>query len=304
MAHPSAPTSPIPAIASGTESAAPLADLAWDPRPEILVPITVAAALYAIGWWRLSRRSPAPLAPVRALFAGGGLACVAVALLSPIAALAHRLFVAHMVQHMLLIAIAAPALLLADPFPVVVWALPANARMRARRWLTRASPFGRIARTLTSPLLAWGAYAAILWLWHVPAAYEAALADEVVHDLEHLTFFVGAVLFWWPVIHPGPRFRRAAPQALRIVYLVFGAFQTAALGLALTLAPTVLYATYAAGPHPAGFGALDDQSAGGIVMWAAGGLVDMVAVLVLLYRSLGPGGRGGATPERVSLHGA
>lgn len=265
-----------------------LGDLPWTVRPAVLLPLTIAGGLYALGSWRLARRSSTPLPPTRIGLAFGGLACVALALLSPLDALADRLFVAHMVQHMLLIMVAAPALLLADPFPIVLWALPRAVRVRAGRWLTRASPLGRVWRSITITAVTWFGYASVLWLWHLPLLYEAALADRVVHDAEHVTFFVAATLFWWPVIHPAPRFRPPTPYALRIVYLVLATFQTAALGLLLSLAPAVLYRSYAAARRE-GFGALEDQMWGGIVMWGVGGLIDMVAVLVLLYRTLSIG---------------
>jgi cytochrome c oxidase assembly factor CtaG len=189
-----------------------------------------------------------------------------------------------MVQHMLLISVAAPALLLADPLPIVVWALPRAARLRARHVLHRGSTTARLWRVTTAMAPAWIVAAVLLWAWHVPAAYDAALSRRWVHDLEHLSFFIAALVFWWPVIHPAPRYRRAASHPARVVYVVLGAFQTAALGLLLTLAPTVLYRAYA-GPD-----GLEDQALGGVVMWGLGGLVDMIAVLVLVYRSLGPGG--------------
>lgn len=218
----------------------------------------------------------------------GALLAIALALLSPLDGLAHRLFVAHMVQHMLLIAVAAPALLLADPFPALVWALPRAGRRAVQRWLRRDTTAGRAWRTLTPMPLAWGCYLLVLWLWHLPVAYDAALGDRLLHDLEHATFFAAAVLFWWPVIHPAPRFRRRASDAARIAYLVLAAFQTAALGLLLTLTPTALYAFYAGAPRPPGVDALDDQVWGGVVMWGLGGLVDMLAILALLHRAMGP----------------
>jgi cytochrome c oxidase assembly factor CtaG len=271
--------------------AASLVGSAWSVRPEVLVPILIVAALYGAGWWRLAHRAARPPTPARLILGLGGLACVAVALLSPLDALTDRFFVAHMVQHMLLIMVAAPLLLLANPCPVVVWALPRLARRRAGRWLTRASAFRRLWLVATAMPVAWLLSGAVLWLWHLPVAYDAALADRLLHDLEHVTFFLGAILFWWPVIHPAPRARRPAPHALRVVYLVLGAFQTAALGLLLTLAPAVLYASYAAAGRREGPGALEDQTWGGAVMWGAGGLIDMIAVLVLVHRSLGPGAR-------------
>jgi cytochrome c oxidase assembly factor CtaG len=293
-AHPPGSVPPSP------ESAAAFGDLSWNLRPEVILPLLMAAGLYSVGCWRLSRRASTPIARTRVGFALGGLLAIALALVSPLDRHADRLFVAHMVQHMLLIAVAAPALLLADPFPIVVWALPRPARVRAGRWLRRASPFGRVWGSLTAMGVTWIGYALVLWGWHVPVAYDAALSDRLVHDVEHVTFFIGAVLFWWPVIHPAPRFRRPVPHALRIVYLVFGAFQTAALGLLLTLAPAVLYRSYAAAARLDRFGGLDDQAWGGVVMWGLGGLIDMIAVFVLLYRSFDRGG--GDRPSALARH--
>jgi cytochrome c oxidase assembly factor CtaG len=210
-----------------------------------------------------------------------GFTALAVALLSPLDGIAETLFAAHMVQHMLLIMVAAPALLLADPFPVVLWALPHAWRLRAGRFITRGSVAGRLWRVATGMSLAWIAFAAVLWSWHLPSAYDAALAHRWLHDLEHLSFFFGAILFWWPIIHPAPRYRRPAPYPARVVYLVLGAFQTAALGLLITLSPLALYRSYA------GAGALEDQTRGGVVMWGFGGAIDMLAVLVLVYLTLG-----------------
>ena len=266
---------------SGTSPATTLGDLSWSLRPEVVLPLLALAGLYALGHSRLTRRARRSVAAPRSGLGLAGLATLALALLSPLDGLADTLFVAHMVQHMLLIMVAAPALLLAEPFPIVVWALPAPARRRVRRFITRASAFGQLWRRATAMPVAWLVFACILWGWHVPVAYDAALSSRWLHDLEHASFFVGAIVFWWPVIHPAPRFRPAPPHALRVVYLLLGAFQTAALGLWLTLAPAVLYRSYA------GLGALEDQVWGGVVMWGLGGSIDMIAVLVLVYRSLG-----------------
>jgi len=290
MAHPvpgSAAAGTAAPTALGGVVAAGDAALAWHLRPEVALPLAVAAALYALGWWRLARRSARAPSTARPALALGGLAAIAAALLSPLDALAHRLFVAHMVQHMLLIAVAAPALLLADPFPMIVWALPGPVRRRAGRWLRPGARARRAWVAATAMPVAWLTYAAILWVWHLPSAYDAALGDRLVHDAEHAAFFAGAVAFWWPVVHPAPRVRRPYGHTARIVYLVLGAFQVAALGLLLTVAPAVLYRTYATATRPDGLAALDDQAWGGVVMWAAGGLVDMIVVLALLHRAFG-----------------
>jgi cytochrome c oxidase assembly factor CtaG len=129
--------------------------------------------------------------------------------------------------------------------------------------------------------VAWTLHAGALWLWHVPVAYDAALASGPLHDVEHLVFTATAVVFWWPVIDPAPRAHRAPPLGWRIVYLVLGAFQSAALGVFLLTSPQPLYA----------YGVLDDQALGGVLMWAVGGAIDMAAVLILVYRFLAAGER-------------
>jgi cytochrome c oxidase assembly factor CtaG len=258
-------------------------------RTDVVLPLLVLAGLYALGWSRLSRR---PSAARRLTFMLVALTALVVALVSPLDELAGRLFAAHMVQHMLLIMVAAPALLLADPFPLVVWALPYGWRRRTGRFITRRAVMGRVWRVATAAPFAWLASTAILWSWHLPGAYDAALARGWLHDLEHLSFFAGAIVFWWPVVHPAPRYRRGLSYPARVVYLVLGAFQTAALGLLITLAPDVLYRAYA------GAAALEDQARGGVVMWGLGGAIDMIAVLVLVYLALGSGAAL-ARPHRI-----
>lgn len=249
-------------------------------RLAVLLPLAAAAAVYALGWWRLGRRSPARLGPWYAARLGlgaGGLATLGVALLALDRA-AHERFSAHMLQHLLLLSVAAPAILAADPLPAVLWALPARLRRRLPALLAARAPARRGWALLTRPALAWTLHAVVLWGWHWPAAYDRALADRALHDLEHLTLLAAGLLFWWPVLAPAPRLRPVALPA-RVVYLVLGAFQGGALGILLAATPTPLYA-YAA-PD-----ALADQARGGVLMWAGAGAIDMLAVLLLVWRAL------------------
>jgi putative membrane protein len=252
-------------------------------RPEVWVPLLVLGTAYAAGWGRLLRRAR-QLAPWRPVLALAGLGSLAVALLSPLDTLAHRSFAAHMVQHMLLVALAAPALLLADPFPALMWALPAWARRRAGRLLVRGAAVRRLWRATTRAPVAWLAHAAVLWFWHLPPAYDATLRHAFLHDVEHLAFFASAMLFWWPVINPAPHVGPAPHPGLRVVYLVTGALQSAILGLLLAASPTVLYAAYTTAGQPGELSPLDDQALGGVIMWGSTGAVDMLAVIFLLYR--------------------
>jgi putative membrane protein len=250
-------------------------------RPEIAVPLAALAVVYLAGWTRLARRSPPRCRRylvVRLALALGGVTAAAVALLGLHDA-AHESFAAHMMQHLLLIVIAVPAVLLADPLPAVMWALPSAARRAVQGALVAGAMPRRVWRALTRMPVAWTLHAAALWLWHVPAVYDAALESGALHDLEHLVFTASAALFWWPVIDPAPHAARSPALGWRIVYLVLGAFQSAALGMFLVAAPRPLYA----------YGALDDQTLGGVLMWAVGGAVDMAAVLVCVYRFLAVG---------------
>jgi putative membrane protein len=243
---------------------------------DVVAVLAALSFIYTVGWSRLIRRSPERVRHALLARLALGMAGIAalVAALVGLHAAAHESFVAHMVQHLLLLIVAAPALVLSDPAAAVVWALPASCRRGVGR-LFVAAPLRRAWRTLTRMPVAWTAYALALWLWHVPAAYGAALASPRVHDVEHLTFFVSAVLFWWPVLGRR-RWAAAGGSGARIVYVVLGAFQGTALGVVLLASGAPLY------PYT-----LDDQARGAVVMLAAGGVVDMAAVLFAVYRFLG-----------------
>ena len=277
MAH---PAGSLPTLAESTTA------LTGGWRPEVAAPLAVALGLYALGWWRLRTRRPALAPPWRLAAAVAGVASIAGALLSPLDQWAHARFSAHMVQHLLLLKLAAPALLLANPLPVVLWGLPRPARLWGGAPLRPGGSLRGLWRALSAMPVAWLLSALALWLWHAPVAWEAALGDRLVHDLEHVVLFGAGVLFWWPLLGAAPRLRPAAHPGAQMAYLLLGAFQEAVLGLLLTMSPWVLYPTYAALAAGAGVSALEDQWWGGVIMWSAGGAIDMLAVLVLVFRVL------------------
>jgi cytochrome c oxidase assembly factor CtaG len=124
-----------------------------------------------------------------------------------------------------------------------------------------------------------------VWGWHLPGAYGASLRFELVHDAQHLSFFLAALLFWWPVIDPAPRLHGHVHHAWRLVYVVPAAFQSQALGLIFAfLTRRVLYPHYEAMPRLWGFTALQDQSAAGLLMMQVEGVVYLAAVLLLVAR--------------------
>jgi cytochrome c oxidase assembly factor CtaG len=296
MAHPQAGVGtgpPVSGLDAGGAAAA-----GWSAAPELVAPLAALAIVYAVGWWRLASRGARPGGRPRAAAGLVGLSAAAIALLSPLAALAHELFVAHMAQHMLLIAVAAPLILLGNPFPAVLWAIPRPARAALGRLLVGGSPLRRGWERLTSVAVAGPVYAAVLWIWHYPLAYEAALGSEWVHHAEHLAFLAAAVLFWWPVIGPAPRPRRPPSHGLRIAHVLLAALHGSLLALLLSVFPRVLYASYARGAEARSLAPLADQAWGGVVMWAAGGAVDMLAILVLVWRLLAAGERDAGSARR------
>src|SRR5262249_10983572 len=194
-----------------------------------------------------------------------GLVLAAVALLGLHDA-AHERFAAHMAQHLLLMMVAVPLLLLADPLPAALWALPAPPRRGLGMLLAEGAllrrGWGGVPRLPAAGL----SCALVLWPWPPPAAYAAALARGWLHDLEPLSFAAAAVVFWWPVIAPAPRVAAPAAPVARVVYLVLAALSGGALGVLLAATPAPLYAYATSDP-------LADQAWGGVLMWAVGAAV-------------------------------
>jgi putative membrane protein len=256
-------------------------------RIAVALPLALAIALFLRGAWRLRTARRPGIGVGRLVAAAVGFTALGVALGNAVHAAAHELFSAHMAQHLLLVSVAAPALLLADPAAVTLWGLPAPARRVVGRALAPGRPLRRVLSALTRPALTWPLYVLTLWLWHLPGAYEAALRSGPLHDLEHIVFFGAALLFWFPVLGAGPRVAPAPHPAIRVGYLVLGALQSAALGLLLSTRPAPLYEVYAATAPAWGLTGSEDQAWGGVLMWSVGAAVDMAAVLLVLTRVLG-----------------
>jgi cytochrome c oxidase assembly factor CtaG len=245
--------------------------------------LAAVLGIYVAGFARLWRRTrggrgvrPAQVAA----FVGGWLALVA-ALTPPIDEWSERWQFAHMVQHELLMAVAAPLMAVGAPIALMLWALP----LRGRRTLVvavRRTRLPAVWRALTSPASGFLLYAAALWLWHVPALYDAALGDERVHVLQHLCFFGTASLFWWGLVH-GRQGR--VGYGMAAVYVFATTVHSGLLGALLTLAPHVWYAPYLT-TRSGGLTPLEDQQLAGLLMWvpvtalsAAGGLALFAAWL-------------------------
>jgi cytochrome c oxidase assembly factor CtaG len=257
----------------------------WNWRSEVTLVVALMGALFASGWWRLRERGSRTATRWRLALYLGGLATVCLALMSPIDGLASVLFLVHMVQHELLTMVAAPLLLLANPLAAFLWALPRRPRHWVGRLLTRGALLRRGLWAVTWMPVAWLVFVVNLWAWHHPAAYQAALRSDLIHDLEHLAFFGTALLFWWPVINPAPRVRGHIHYGLRILYVFLAAGQDTLLAGLIGLADRVLYPYYTAAPRLWGLSPLDDQAWGGAIMWVTGSTIYTTAVLLLVAKA-------------------
>lgn len=193
------------------------------------------------------------------------LAFLLVALVSPVDAFAGDLLWVHMVQHMILMNLAAPLFVFGAPGRVLLWCLAPAERAavgRARKALFR---HGVPRYLFWQPITLWVLYALVLWIWHLPSFYEAALRHQVIHDVQHLMFFITSCLFWRVLFDPVGRLRMGRAPA--VLYLFLTSLHATILGVFMALAPRLWYPTYAGRTEPWGISALEDQQLAGYIMW-------------------------------------
>ena len=236
----------------------------WSWEPWTVALLVLSGALYAIGIARLWRSAGAGRGIARwqvASFAVANTALI-VALLSPIDTMSEVLFSVHMVQHELLMLVAAPLLVFGRPLIAFSWALPAVARFFNRRIA--------LWRVVSAPLVATALHALALWIWHIPSLYQATLRSDAVHAAQHASFLLTAALFWWALIYG--RYGRIG-YGVAVLYVFFTMAHSGALGALLTFSPNLWYPIY--GPTTAKWGldAIEDQQLAGLIMWVPAGLI-------------------------------
>ena len=252
----------------------------WGWEPFTILGLVVSAWLYVAGirrLWRAAGRSGAGIRRWEAwCFAAGWFALV-VALVSPLHPWGKVLFAAHMTQHEILMLVAAPLLVLGKPLVASLRALPAGwARALARAfnrpgWL-------RFWHLAGNSFTAWVVHFVGLWAWHIPSWFQETLDNEFVHALQHLSFLLSALLFWWAVMQG----RNAAINyGLAVLYMLTTAIHSGLLGALITFARTVWYPAYAGKTDSWGLTALQDQQIGGLIMWVPACTVYVVAGLAL-----------------------
>jgi cytochrome c oxidase assembly factor CtaG len=244
---------------------------AWEFDPGVVVPLVIAALLYAIG----SRRHFGLTRVQRLCFWSGWLSLV-VALVSPLHPMGEVLFSAHMVQHEILMLIAAPLLIVSRPLVTFLWALPFECRRTVGRW-AKAPVLRKPWLWLTAPFAAWTIHALAIWIWHAPPLFQATIDSDLIHTAQHLSFFLSALLFWWSLFYAHGR--RAYGSG--VLYIFTTAIHTGILGALLTFAPRLWYPIYSGTTQAWGVSPLQDQQLGGLIMWVPASLVYLATGLVL-----------------------
>lgn len=246
---------------------------AWNADPLLIAGLATAAVAYALA--RSQRRRRAPAWAGRCFAAA--LLTLSVALLSPLDTLSGSLASAHMVQHLLLVLVAAPLLALSAPWTTVFHGSPLVVRRATGRWRKRLQLTRSNTRALRSPMIAWLLHVGTLWFWHAAVPYGAALEHEAVHVLEHGSFLVTGVMFWRVIVDAS----RTSP-GFGVLLLFATAMQGVFLSALLTFARAPWYAGYADTTRAWGLEPLADQQLAGVIMWIPGGVVYFATALALL----------------------
>lgn len=248
-----------------------------------LSPLPTLAIAAGASWWlwavrRVNRHHPTNQVPrARTIAFLLGLLALALALLSGIEQYDTTLFSVHMVQHVLIVLVAAPLLALGAPITLLLRVCGRDTRSR---WLLPIL-HSRAMRILSFPVVAWVTFAAVLWASHFSGLFNAALEDPIVHDLEHGLFLASALLFWWPAVGLDPAPWRLAHPA-RIGYVFLQMTQNTFLAVVLLNAAGVLYPHYETLGGPYGVDALADQQLAAGIMWIAGDAIFLGAILLLV----------------------
>jgi cytochrome c oxidase assembly factor CtaG/ferredoxin len=243
---------------------------------------TLSLLLTAITYWRgwrvarLTRAAELP--PWRAGCFFAGLATVWLAIASPLDVLGNWLLFAHMAQHLVLMSVAPPLLLLGAPTVPLLRGLPRGWVREGLGPLFTSRTLHAVARFMTHPSTGWIAMNVAYLGWHVPAAYELALRSPGWHEVEHACFLFTSLLFWWTVLEPWPSRTRWSRWAV-VPYLITADLANTALSASLAFSNRVLYPTYAVAPRIFGLSAMQDQAAAGAFMWVAGSAIYLVPAI-------------------------
>jgi cytochrome c oxidase assembly factor CtaG/polyferredoxin len=254
--------------------------------------LVATALLYLRGFGEIRRTRPLIFPPWRAWCFIGGLLSMWMAVASPLDTLDGLYLVAHMTQHLILMSVAPPLLLLGAPAVPLLRGLPRSVLRDALGPFFRTPILHKGMRLLTHPVMAWVAMNIAYLGWHVPAAYEMALRSPGWHEVEHACFLGTSLLFWYPVIQPWPSPSRASRWTM-LPYLVGADLVNTALAASLTFSGRVIYPSYSS---------LGDQVAAGALMWVVGSIFYLVPVVVIAIHLLSPPSHRSSLANQQPVH--
>jgi cytochrome c oxidase assembly factor CtaG len=257
----------------------------WTFDPWIIIPLLLTAGVYLRGWRELHRRLPGRFALWRLIAFQAGLLTIFLAVASPLHPLGELLLQFHMIQHLVLMMVAPPLLLLGAPLLPLLRGLPRPVLQRGLGLFFSSRVLQRLGQFLTHPIVCLIAFTVSNVAWHLPVLYELALRSDFWHNAQHICFLGTGLLFWWPVVQPWPS-RLRWPRWTMIPYLLIADIQNTALSAFLIFSERVLYPNYAAVPRLWGISVLDDQATAGAIMWVPGSLIFLIPVAILVIRWL------------------
>jgi putative membrane protein len=248
--------------------------------------LILVALVYLRGWLRLRRLNRESVAKWRAASFVLGLLLIWVATASPLAVLDHAMLTAHMVQHLLLMTLAPPLILLGLPVkPPVHGALERFLRAIGRP--LRSVPLQQMGSAVAHPALCWFAAAGTLVVWHIPSMFMLGLRSQTWHGIEQASFLATGLLFWWPVVQPGPRASNRSEWSM-LLYLFLATLPCDILSGFLVFCDRVVYPVFLSPSQSFGMSALEDQQCAGALMWTCVTVVYLIAATIFAARLLSP----------------
>lgn len=260
---------------------------AWDFPPAVCTTLALTAIIYLRGWLRIRKTRPAQFPAWRLFCFLAGIASLVIAVASPLDTFSDQLLVMHMAQHYVLMSVAPPLVVLGAPVVPMLRGLPKWMVRKIVGPLLRISLLRGLFHALGKLRVAWLLMNISYLAWHVPAAYEFALAHENVHEVEHGVFFFTSLIFWWPILQPWPYHRTRSRWAI-LPYLVGSDVVNTALSAFLCFADRVVYPSYAAQPRLFGISVMADQAAAGAFMWVMGSVVFLIPAMGITMQLLAP----------------
>jgi putative membrane protein len=275
----------------------------WSAPVAVDLALLLAALVYARGWFRLRSAFPGLISLRRLAAFCSGIFIVWVAIGSPLNAFDDVSLTVHMLQHLLLMAVAPPLILRGAPALPLLHGLP--------RWLAqglvgpvlRWAPVKRLGGLVTRPAIAWLVAALALIVWHIPAVFELALRWQWLHEFEHGCFFLAGLVFWWPVVEPWPSVA-AAPRWTIPLYLFCATLPCDALSGFLVFCDRVVYSSYLSAPRVFRISPLQDQECAAALMWVCTTIIFLVPAVMITIQFLAPHSARLAAPALANTPGS